>query len=157
MNRTGIILSVQENDDESSFQTARPNNCQSHSLLRIVFRRLYHQATAKCYKLLRGISAALTTSQCAVMKDLYTSPFLNCISHRCNVRYHQFPAHSSSRHHSGEGQLSCRFSLHNILLFSRQRYIILSLVQIFCWSSGVRSVLKRGGGVSCEVWPVSHL
>jgi hypothetical protein len=27
MNRTGIILSVQENDDESSFQTAYPYNC----------------------------------------------------------------------------------------------------------------------------------
>jgi hypothetical protein len=46
MNRTDIILSVQENDDGSLFQTAYPYNYLSPGLLRTVLRSLHHAATA---------------------------------------------------------------------------------------------------------------
>jgi len=46
MNHTGIILSVQENNDGSLFQTALSYNCLSPGLLRTVLRSLHHAATA---------------------------------------------------------------------------------------------------------------
>jgi len=76
MNRTGVILSVQENDDGSLFQTAYPYNCLSPGLLRTVLRSLHHAATATMLRTSWRNFRCTYTSQYAVMKVLYNSQFI---------------------------------------------------------------------------------